>query len=293
MSQVEFDAEVAARIESLYRIGDAVRRRRIVREAIGASGERILDVGCGPGFYCAELAEEVGSSGSVVGVDSSPAMLELAARRCAGQDGVELRPGEAVSLPVDDASFDAALCVQVLEYVADPTVAWPRCTACRPGGRVVVWDVDWAPSRCTCWTLRSPNGCCGPGSAPDPSLVAPHPRAADALGRLRTGSNAGASVRHVRVRPRDLRCRDAPDHRHVRRRTRRDHRRRGPAWSASNSSSAHGASSTSPHPGLLHGHQAVRLRHEGPRRRRRQSSRRSASTSWRNTRSREPIAGES
>ena len=145
MSRVEFDAEVAARIESLYRIGDAVRRRRIVRETLGASpGERILDVGCGPGFYCAELAEEVGPSGSVVGVDSSPAMLELAARRCGGQDGVELRPGEAVSLPVHDSSVDAALCVQVLEYVADPTVALAEIyRALRPGGRVLVWDVDW------------------------------------------------------------------------------------------------------------------------------------------------------
>jgi ubiquinone/menaquinone biosynthesis C-methylase UbiE len=146
MSQVEFDAEVAARVESLYRIGDAVRRRQIVRKALGAApGERILDVGCGPGFYCAELAEEVGPSGSVVGVDSSPAMLELAARRCRGQKGVELRSGEAVALPVDDASVDAALSVQVLEYVADPTVALAEMhRALRPGGRAVVWDVDWA-----------------------------------------------------------------------------------------------------------------------------------------------------
>ena len=146
MSQVEFDEDMAAKIEALYRIGDAVRRRRIVRQALAAApGERILDVGCGPGFYCAELAEEVGPSGSVVGVDSSPAMLELAARRCAGYEGVELRPGEAVSLPVDDTSFDAALCVQVLEYVPDPTLALAEMhRALRPGGRIVVWDVDWA-----------------------------------------------------------------------------------------------------------------------------------------------------
>jgi arsenite methyltransferase len=146
MSQVEFDADMATRVEALYHIADAVRRRRIVREALAVSpGERILDVGCGPGFYCAELAAEVGSSGTVVGVDSSSAMLALAARRCAGHEEVELRAGDAVSLPVEDASFDAALCVQVLEYVPDPTVALAEMhRTLRPGGRVVVWDVDWA-----------------------------------------------------------------------------------------------------------------------------------------------------
>jgi arsenite methyltransferase len=158
MSQLEFDADQARQIEELYRIGDAARRRRIVREALGAApGERILDVGCGPGFYCAELAEAVGPSGSVVGIDSSPAMLELAARRCAGHDGVGFHQAGAVSLPVDDASFDAALCVQVLEYVPDPTAALAGMyRALRPGGRLLVWDVDWAtvslhsndPARC-------------------------------------------------------------------------------------------------------------------------------------------------
>lgn len=146
MAQVDFDEDISAKIEALYRIGDAVLRRRIVREALGASrGERILDVGCGPGFYCAELSAEVGPSGSVIGIDSSPAMLQLAARRCAGHETVELHPADAVSMSVEDASFDAALCVQVLEYVPDPTAALAEIhRALRPGGRVVVWDIDWA-----------------------------------------------------------------------------------------------------------------------------------------------------
>lgn len=146
MTQLVFDEDAARRIESLYRLGDAVRRRRIVRGALGAaSGERILDVGCGPGFYCAELLEEVGPSGAVVGVDGSPPMLELAARRCIGYDNVEFHEADAVSLPVENASFDAALCVQVLEYVADATAGLAALhRALRPGGRVVVWDIDWA-----------------------------------------------------------------------------------------------------------------------------------------------------
>jgi arsenite methyltransferase len=146
VSQLVFDEDTARQIEALYQLGDAVRRRRMVRAALGAAvGERILDVGCGPGFYCAELLEEVGPSGSVVGVDSSPPMLELARRRCAGHDNVELREADALSLPVDDASVDGAICVQVLEYVADATAALAEIRRClRPGGRAVIWDVDWA-----------------------------------------------------------------------------------------------------------------------------------------------------
>jgi arsenite methyltransferase len=146
MSQLVFDEDAARRIEAIYLIGDAVRRRRIVRGALAAStGERVLDVGCGPGYYCAELLDEVGPSGSVVGVDGSAAMLELAERRCAGRENVEFHEADAVSLPVDDASFDGAICVQVLEYVGDATTGLAELhRALRPGGRVVVFDIDWA-----------------------------------------------------------------------------------------------------------------------------------------------------
>jgi ubiquinone/menaquinone biosynthesis C-methylase UbiE len=105
MSQLAFDDDTAQRLEAVYRIRDAIRRRRLVREALRAApGERILDVGCGPGFYCAELAEEVGPSGSIVGLDTSAPMLALAARRCESDRNVELREGDAGSLPVDQAA---------------------------------------------------------------------------------------------------------------------------------------------------------------------------------------------
>ena len=146
MTQLVFDEDAGRHLEAMYRIGDVVRRRGLVRSALAAApGERILDVGCGPGFLSAELRQEVGPAGSVVGVDSSPAMLALAARRCQGLGNVTLHQGDATALPVADADFDGAVCVQVLEYVADPAAALHELyRALRPGGRAVVWDIDWA-----------------------------------------------------------------------------------------------------------------------------------------------------
>jgi len=146
VSQAAFDEETGKQLEALYRTGDALRRRHLVRAALGASaGERILDVGCGPGFYCAELLDEVGSDGKVVGLDSSPQMLDLAARRCEGHDNVEFREADATSLALEDADFDGAVCVQVLEYVPDVSAGLAELhRVLRPGGRLVVWDVDWA-----------------------------------------------------------------------------------------------------------------------------------------------------
>jgi arsenite methyltransferase len=145
MSQLVFDDNLADQLETLYHKRDILRRRALVREAVGAQpGERILDVGCGPGFYVAELLEQVGPQGSMVAVDVSPQMLAIAARRCAGHANVEFREAPATKLPADDASFDAALSVQVLEYVADTSAALAEIhRLLRPGGRVVIWDVDW------------------------------------------------------------------------------------------------------------------------------------------------------
>ena len=72
-------------------------------------------------------------------------MLQLAKVRCAGRDNVVLLEGGVTALPVESGSFDGAVCVQVLEYVAEVDVALAELhRALRPGGRAVVWDVDGA-----------------------------------------------------------------------------------------------------------------------------------------------------
>ncbi len=146
MNRLEFDDRVVKQLEEAYEKRDMRRRRQLVHEALApAPGERILDVGCGPGFYVAELLDAVGPEGSVVGLDGSPASLAVAAARSEGRGNVAFLEADATSLPVADAEFHAALSVQVLEYVPDATAALREIhRALRPGGRIVVWDVDWA-----------------------------------------------------------------------------------------------------------------------------------------------------
>jgi arsenite methyltransferase len=146
MSQFVFDERAAQQLEVVYRTRDVLRRRRLVRAALAVeAGHRVLDVGCGPGFYAAELLKDVGASGAVVGVDSSPAMLAAAARRCEGLGDASFQEGSATSLALEDRAFDRALCVQVLEHVADVSAALAELhRVLRPGGRALIWDVDWS-----------------------------------------------------------------------------------------------------------------------------------------------------
>jgi arsenite methyltransferase len=146
MAQLDFNEQMAAELEAVYSKRDILRRRALVHEALGAQpGERVLDAGCGPGFYVAETLDRVGADGSVVGVDASKPMLAVAAKRCEGHANVEFHEGDVTALPVPDGEFDRVLSVQVLEYVADiPAALRELLRALRPGGRALIWDVDWA-----------------------------------------------------------------------------------------------------------------------------------------------------
>jgi len=146
-SMIEFDPEMSRRVEAVYTTPDVVGQRRVVRRSLGLrAGERVLDIGVGPGFLAAEMAAEVGPDGLVCGIDPSESMLAIARSR-AGQTGgapIELKPGGANTIPYPDASFDAATATQVLEYVEDiPGALREIRRVVRPGGRVLLLDTDW------------------------------------------------------------------------------------------------------------------------------------------------------
>jgi len=149
---LEFDEQNAQRLVKVYTTPDVVEQRRATREILALKpGEHVLDVGSGPGFLAAEMAEEVGPDGRVAGVDPSESMLVLARRHA---PAAELQAGGALELPFPDASFDAVVSTQVLEYVEDVAAALAEARrVLRPGGRVLVLDTDWDS---TVWRTAEP-----------------------------------------------------------------------------------------------------------------------------------------
>lgn len=143
---LDYDEREARREERIYETPAAAQRRQSVRTLLALRpGERVLSIGCGPGFEPAELAPAVGETGHVHAVDRSEAMVGLAARRCVSAPQVTLSHGDATALPVTDGAVDAAAAIQVYEYVTDVDAALNELRrVLRPGGRAVVCDADFA-----------------------------------------------------------------------------------------------------------------------------------------------------
>jgi SAM-dependent methyltransferase len=139
---LRFDAETARRVEAAYTTPDLVaQRREVLRLLALQAGERVVDIGAGPGFLAAEMAAAVGPDGRVFAVDPSADMRELARSR--GAD-FAISDGSAEALPLPDDAVDAAVATQVLEYVPDVPGALAEIRrVLRPGGRVLLLDTDW------------------------------------------------------------------------------------------------------------------------------------------------------
>ena len=144
-SNLEYNEDESRRTEQAYLSPEIVRQRERTLAIINpARGERVVDVGCGPGLLALELSAAVGEKGRVIGIDSSSAMIGLAEKRCGNLPNVELHDGDATDLNLDDASTDVVCCTQVLLYVSDHEKAIAEMfRVLKPGGRVVVMETDW------------------------------------------------------------------------------------------------------------------------------------------------------
>ena len=104
-----------------------------------AAGQRVIDVGCGPGALTAELVARVGAD-SVAAIDPSEPFVEAARAR---NPGADVRLGSAEQLPFPDDTFAAALAQLVVQFMSDPAAGvGEMARVTRPGGAVVacVWD---------------------------------------------------------------------------------------------------------------------------------------------------------
>jgi arsenite methyltransferase len=105
-------------------------------------GEHVVDVGSGTGSDSFIAANAVGSEGSVVGVEMTPAMLERARASASGFDNVEFREGVAEELPVADGWAELVISNGVLNLVPDKLAAYSEIArVLKPGGRVQVADI--------------------------------------------------------------------------------------------------------------------------------------------------------
>ena len=92
-------------------------------------GERILNIGAGPGLLAHDLARLVRTEGRGVGLDNTPAMIAMAKTRLAALPQAECMASDATGLAFADRDFDAAVSAQVYEYLADVPRAGFSCCA--------------------------------------------------------------------------------------------------------------------------------------------------------------------
>ena len=106
-------------------------------------GASALDVCCGTGDLALELRRRVGRAGTVVGLDFSAPMLELAEEKSAATGAeVEWIQGNALDLPFGDDTFDAATVGFGVRNVADLRQAIAEMArVVRPGGRVAILEI--------------------------------------------------------------------------------------------------------------------------------------------------------
>ena len=169
-------------------------------------GERIIDIGCGCGQTSLALAARVAPSGSVVGIDLSRPMLEVARQRPrpAANLRVDFRQLDAQNGDIGRGVFDAAFSRFGVMFFSDPVAAFRNIRASlKPGGRLVF--VCWRPLAENPWMqapLQAALPFIPPVAPPDPT--APGPFAFADASRVRSIlSDAGFAV--VRIDPFDAR----------------------------------------------------------------------------------------
>lgn len=116
----------------------------IVEELGIRPGATVLDLGCGPGADLAALAEAVGSTGRVLGIDNDASAVAEAVQAVSGLPQVEVEEGDVHHLELSERSVDRVHTDRVLQHVADPNaVVAEAARVLRPRGIAGFAEPDW------------------------------------------------------------------------------------------------------------------------------------------------------
>jgi SAM-dependent methyltransferase len=147
--------------------GKDTERLRLLQEVYGPGtqasfarvglkpGQRVLDVGCGSGNMACWIAEQVGRSGSVLGIDNSAGQIEVAREQAQsrGLTNVEFQTADAYSPRLPENSFDLVYCRLVLMHLTQPADAMRSMRSLvKPGGTVLCEEMDLG-----CWLCDPPS----------------------------------------------------------------------------------------------------------------------------------------
>lgn len=117
-------------------------RHRLIDAAGLEAGMSAIDVATGTGKVAASLADRVGTFGHVVGVDVADRMVARARAQHADRIELEFVIGDALALPVEDATFDAATIAFGMRNLPDYRRGFEEMLrAVRPGGRIVCLEI--------------------------------------------------------------------------------------------------------------------------------------------------------
>lgn len=152
-------AEVRAMFDKIARVYDPMNlvisafqeprwRKRAVKLSGVKPGHRVLDVATGTGKVAADLHARAQPGGSVLGIDIAPAMIGVAKRRFADRPGLAFEVGDALALPTEDGTFDAATIAFGMRNLPDYAKGFSELArSVRPGGRVVCLEIARPSSR--------------------------------------------------------------------------------------------------------------------------------------------------